>query len=63
MRAWKLKLVRDDGARIDTRAAMFRYLLALISLAALGCGYWYAWFDRDRRAWHDRLCRTHMTRF
>ncbi|HEX7369342.1 MAG TPA: hypothetical protein VF284_03550 [Rhodanobacteraceae bacterium] len=39
-----------------------RYVLALASLAALGCGYWYAWFDGDRRAWHDRICRTRMTR-
>ncbi len=62
MRAWKLKLVRDDGARVDARTAMLRYVLALASLVALGCGFWYAWFDADRRTWHDRLCRTRMTR-
>ena len=63
MRAWKLKLVRDDGARVDARTAVVRYVLALTSLAAFGCGFWYAWFDGDRRAWHDRACRTRMTRF
>jgi len=63
MRAWKLKLVRDDGARIDARTAMVRYLLALVSLAALGGGFWYTWFDADGRAWHDRVCRTRMMRF
>jgi uncharacterized RDD family membrane protein YckC len=62
MRAWKLKLVRDDGARVDARTAMLRYVLALASLVALCCGFWYAWFDADRRTWHDRLCRTRMTR-
>ena len=63
MRAWKLKLVRDDATRIDARTAMIRYVLALVSLAALGCGFWYAWFDADGRAWHDRVCRTRMMRF
>ena len=63
MRAWKLKLVRDDGSRLDVRTAIVRYVLALVSLATLGCGFWCAWFDGDRRAWHDRACRTRMTRF
>jgi uncharacterized RDD family membrane protein YckC len=63
MRAWKLKLVRDDGTRVDAGTAVLRFVLALVSLAALGCGFWHAWFDADRRAWHDRVCGTRMTRF
>lgn len=63
MRAWKLRLVRDDESRVDLRLAILRFVLALVSLAALGCGFWYAWFDPERRAWHDRVCRTRMTRF
>jgi uncharacterized RDD family membrane protein YckC len=62
MRAWKLKLVREDGARVDMRTAALRFVLALLSLALLGCGFWYAWFDPDRRTWHDRVCGTRMTR-
>jgi uncharacterized RDD family membrane protein YckC len=62
MRAWKLRLVADDGTRIGVRAAMLRYVLALVSLALLGCGFWYAWFDGGRRTWHDRVCGTRMTR-
>lgn len=63
MRAWKLKLAADGGTRIGVRAAMLRYVLALASLALLGCGFWYAWFDAERRTWHDRMCGTRMTRF
>ncbi len=62
MRAWKLRLVCDDGTRIGARAAMLRYVLALVSLALLGGGFWYAWFDPGRRTWHDRVCGTRMTR-
>ncbi|WHZ19696.1 MAG: hypothetical protein OJF55_001845 [Rhodanobacteraceae bacterium] len=62
MRAWKLKLTRDDGARLDVRTALLRFELALLSLAALGAGFWVAWFDAGRRTWHDRVCGTRMTR-
>ncbi|HLI17106.1 MAG TPA: RDD family protein [Rhodanobacteraceae bacterium] len=62
MRAWKLKLVRGDGARIGFRIALLRFVLASLSLVILGCGFWYAWFDADRRTWHDRVCGTRMMR-
>lgn len=62
MRAWKLRLVADDGTRMGAGAATLRYVLALVSLALLGCGFWYAWFDAERRTWHDRVCGTRMTR-
>ncbi|MGH8124455.1 MAG: RDD family protein [Rhodanobacteraceae bacterium] len=63
MRAWRLKLVREDGTRVDARTAMLRFALALLSLAVVGCGFWYACFDADRRTWHDRVCGTRMARF
>jgi uncharacterized RDD family membrane protein YckC len=63
MRAWKMRLVRDDGSRVGARIAILRFLLATLSLAMLGCGFWYAWFDAERRPWHDRVCRMRMIRF
>ena len=62
MRAWKMRLLRDDGSRIGARTACLRCALALVSLAALGCGFWCAWFDPERRTWHDRVCGTRVTR-
>lgn len=62
MRAWRLRLVRVDGTRVDARTAMLRFPLALASLVLLGAGFWYAWFDAERRTWHDRVCGTRMTR-
>lgn len=62
MRAWKFRLVRGDGSRVDVRTALLRFVLAVVSLIALGGGFWYAWFDAERRTWHDRVCRTRMTR-
>jgi len=61
-RAWKFRLVRDDGTRVNARTAWLRFVLALVSLALLGCGFWYAWSDADRRTWHDRVCGTRVIR-
>lgn len=61
-RAWKFRLLRDDGTRVDVRTACLRFVLALVSLALLGCGFWYACFDPERRTWHDRVCGTCVTR-
>ena len=27
-----------------------------------GAGFWWAWFDRDRLTWHDRMSGTRMVR-
>jgi uncharacterized RDD family membrane protein YckC len=62
MRAWKLKLVRCDGGLLGWRAAALRFVLASLSLALLGGGFWYACFDAERRTWHDRVCGTRMLR-
>lgn len=62
MRAWKLTLRRDDGANVTVRTASARFVLALLSLALLGGGFWYACFDVERRTLHDRLCGTRMLR-
>lgn len=62
MRAWKVKLVSTEGARINTRVAVMRFVLALVSLAIVGCGFWYALFDPGKRTWHDKLCGTRMVR-
>lgn len=60
MRAWKLKLLRVDGTRVGVGRASARFALASLSLLSLGAGFWYAWFDREHRTWHDRVCGTRV---
>ena len=55
MRAWRLYLVSNDGGRITLHQATVRFFGAMISLAALGLGYWWALFDRENRTWPDLL--------
>jgi uncharacterized RDD family membrane protein YckC len=60
MRAWRLRVVSADGTGIGWRAAGIRFLGAWLSVLALGLGYIWAIFDRERRTWHDRLSGTRV---
>ncbi len=62
MRAWRLKLQREDGGKIETWRALARFFLALMFLLLAGIGFWYALFDPQKRTLHDRLCGTVMAR-
>jgi uncharacterized RDD family membrane protein YckC len=58
MRAWRLRVMRDDGRALAWRQALPRLVVGCISLAALGAGFWWALFDARHLTWHDRAART-----
>jgi len=62
MRAWRLRVVRDDGSPVRLAQAALRFPVALLSVAALGAGFWWTLIARDPRAWHDRAARTLVVR-
>ena len=62
MRPWRLMLVAVDGQRPGWRALATRYAVGTVSLLAAGAGFWWAWIDRDRLAWHDRASGTRIVR-
>lgn len=62
MRPWRLRVVGADGGRPALRALAKRYAVGTLSLLLAGAGFWWAWFDRDRLAWHDRASGTRLLR-
>ncbi len=62
MRPWRLKLHAADGSAPSWRALWLRYAAGTLSLLAAGLGFWWAWLDRDRLAWHDRASGTRLVR-
>jgi uncharacterized RDD family membrane protein YckC len=62
MRPWRLRLAAIDGAAPTWKALWLRYAVGVLSLLAGGMGFWWAWFDRDRLAWHDRASGTRLLR-
>jgi len=62
MKAWHLRAVSGHQAPLDWRLSGLRFLAALLSTAALGLGYVWLLFDRDRLTWHDRLSGTRLVK-
>ncbi|HEY5791199.1 MAG TPA: RDD family protein [Gammaproteobacteria bacterium] len=62
MQAWRIRLVADDGGPVRWTRALTRCMVALLSWACLGAGFWWALFDRERRTWHDRASGTRLVR-
>jgi len=62
MRAWRLRVVRVDGAALRWPQALLRFGVALVSLAALGIGFVWMLFDPQKRTWHDIAANTLLVR-
>lgn len=60
MRSWRIKLVAEDGGPVTLRAALIRFLLAIVSALPLGLGYWWSLIDQNRRSWHDIVSHTQL---
>ncbi|HJR71840.1 MAG TPA: RDD family protein [Gammaproteobacteria bacterium] len=62
MRAWRIRVVRDDGGRLTWRSAAARFAGALVAVLPAGLGLWWSLLDDAGRAWHDRWTRTRVVR-
>lgn len=60
MRAWRIRVVRADGAPLHAGNALLRALAALLSWAALGIGFLWMLVDPQGLTWHDRLSQTRL---
>lgn len=62
MRPWRLKVIGRDGGQPRMSTLWLRFAVATASLGLAGLGFWWAWIDRDRLTWHDRISGTRMIR-
>jgi len=57
----RLKVVpASGGAALDWKLALARSLLTLISAAPCFLGFFWAFFDKDRKTWHDLIAGTQV---
>jgi len=62
MRAWRLRLVDASGQALPWPRCVLRFVVACISLAALGLGFLWCLVDARNRAWHDLVARSVLVR-
>jgi uncharacterized RDD family membrane protein YckC len=60
MRAWRLRVRRDDGAPLGWGTAALRYALAWLAWLPLAAGVLWCLVDPRRRAWHDLGSKTEV---
>ncbi|KAF0176574.1 MAG: RDD domain-containing protein [Limisphaerales bacterium] len=53
-----LKIIREDGRPMTFAVAFVRVLASVFSLLALGLGFFWAGWSREKRAWHDTIAGT-----
>jgi uncharacterized RDD family membrane protein YckC len=58
--ALRIRVVSDDNGAIDATLALRRTVVGAVSTAFLGLGMLPAFFDPERRAFHDRVARTRV---
>lgn len=62
MRAWRVKLVFEDVPTPGWGRCLARFLVSLVSAAALGLGFAWCLFNPERRAWHDLVSKSALVR-
>jgi uncharacterized RDD family membrane protein YckC len=53
-----IKILRVDGEPIDFAVALVRSLSSFFSALALFIGFFWAGWDKERQAWHDKIAGT-----
>ncbi len=53
LKAWKIKVISDNGEMISWRQAFIRFIVSILSWGFLGLGFVWVLFDKERRSWHD----------
>jgi uncharacterized RDD family membrane protein YckC len=62
MRAWRAKLVSENGLPLSWPRCLLRFSVGIVSLGVLGVGVFWALFDGRKRTWHDLAARTLLVR-
>jgi len=58
----RLKVVRLDGRSLDFATSFVRSLAAFFSAIALGLGFFWVGWTRNRQSWHDMIAGTVIVR-
>ena len=60
MKAWRLRIICQNGQPPNWKKALTRYLAGCLSVASFGLGFIWATVDRKKQSWHDKLSGTRL---
>ena len=60
MRAWRLRLYSNRPTRLTLNQVTMRCVGAMLGIVTLGLGYFWMYFDADRRTWPDIFSDSHV---
>ncbi len=60
MKAWRLKLINNNGDPASLRQCLLRCIYAIISFLLFGIGYWWMLFGTESVTLHDKFSKTQV---
>ncbi len=63
MQSWRLQLESFDGSPVGLGTATLRLAASLLSWGALGLGFFWSIWDKDRLTWHDKISKTKIVHY
>lgn len=54
----KIRIVKEDGGKVEYTTAIVRYICYFISAIPLFLGYLWVIWDGKKQAWHDKIAST-----
>lgn len=63
MRAWRLRVINQNGQSPNWTECLLRCVTALMSLAIFGLGYFWSLIDKNNMTLHDHLSKTQVVQY
>ncbi len=60
LRAWKLRLINNDGTDISWQQALNRYLIASLSWMGMGLGIFWRLWNKEHKTWQDLSSQSYI---
>jgi uncharacterized RDD family membrane protein YckC len=60
MRAWRIRVVNQDGRTITFRQSLIRFITAIPSVSLFGIGIFWLLLDPQKKTWPDRVAGTRV---
>jgi len=62
MRAWKVKLITENGSRISWGFSLLRFCTAWLGFIVFASGFILSLLRKDRACWHDLISKSRLVR-